>query len=75
MKKILLIEDDVVVRENTAELLELSNYKVFTAADGKMGITKAITELPDVIICDIMMPEKLNIAIFEKEWICVLTII
>ncbi|WP_117883102.1 response regulator [Aureibaculum luteum] len=57
MKKILLIEDDIVVRENTAELLELANYEVFTAADGKMGITKANTELPDVIICDIMMPE------------------
>ena len=37
MKKILLIEDDKSVRENTAELLELANYKVITADNGKMG--------------------------------------
>lgn len=57
MKKVLLIEDDLIVRENTAELLELANYNVFTAADGKIGVDKAIEELPDIIICDIMMPE------------------
>jgi CheY-like chemotaxis protein/CRP-like cAMP-binding protein len=57
MKKILLIEDDIVVRENTAELLELANYKVITAADGKIGVSEAKKHLPDLIICDIMMPE------------------
>ncbi len=55
--KILLIEDDVTVRENTAELLELSDYEVVTAPDGKKGLEKAQTEIPDIIICDIMMPE------------------
>lgn len=57
MKKILLIEDDAVVRENTAELLELANYKVFTAANGKIGVAEAKKQLPDIILCDIMMPE------------------
>ncbi|MGW1454001.1 response regulator [Salegentibacter agarivorans] len=57
MKKILLIEDDVTVRENTAELLELSNYEVVTAPDGKKGVDKAKKEIPDIIVCDIMMPE------------------
>ncbi|MBO2543232.1 response regulator [Salegentibacter sp. BDJ18] len=57
MKKILLIEDDVTVRENTAELLELSNYEVVTAPDGKKGVDKAKEEVPDIIVCDIMMPE------------------
>lgn len=57
MKKILFIEDDTVVRENTAELLELANYSVITAPNGKIGISKAKEHLPDVIICDIMMPE------------------
>jgi len=57
MKKLLLIEDDVTVRENTAELLELSNYDVITASNGKLGIDKAKQEVPDIIICDIMMPE------------------
>lgn len=57
MKRILLIEDDHTVRENTAELLELSNYEVTTASDGKKGICLAKDLIPDLIICDIMMPE------------------
>ncbi|MDX1762541.1 MAG: response regulator [Christiangramia sp.] len=57
MKKILLIEDDVTVRENTAEILELSDYEVVTASDGKQGVARAKSELPDIIVCDIMMPE------------------
>ncbi len=57
MKTILLIEDDSALRENTAELLELSGYKVFTAPNGKIGIEKAKKEIPNVIVCDIMMPE------------------
>lgn len=56
MKKILLIEDNLEVRENTAEIMELSNYKVFTAENGKAGVELALKELPDLIVCDIMMP-------------------
>ena len=56
MKKILLIEDNEGIRENTAEILELSNYKVFTAENGKTGVELALRENPDLIICDIMMP-------------------
>lgn len=57
MKKILLIEDNKEMRENTAEILELANYKVVTAANGKAGVEMAIKENPDVIVCDIMMPD------------------
>lgn len=56
MKKVLLIEDDMTVRENTAELLELSNYEVITASNGRKGIDEAKNTIPDIIICDIMMP-------------------
>lgn len=56
MKKILLIEDNQHIRENTAEILELANYKVLTAENGKIGVETAIREKPDLIICDIMMP-------------------
>jgi DNA-binding response OmpR family regulator len=56
MKKILLIEDNEDICNNTAEILELSNYKVITAENGKTGLEKAIAEQPDLIICDIMMP-------------------
>ena len=57
MKKILLIEDNDDIRENTAEILEMSNYRVFMAKDGKEGVEVALREIPDLIICDIMMPE------------------
>jgi DNA-binding response OmpR family regulator len=56
MKKILLIEDNDDIRNNTAEILELSSYKVMTAENGKAGVEKAIEHKPDLIICDIMMP-------------------
>lgn len=56
MKKILVIEDNDEVRENIGEILELSNYEIVTAANGKLGVEAALKEIPDLIICDIMMP-------------------
>lgn len=56
MKKILVIEDNQEVRDNIAEILELANYLVFRAENGKEGIVIAMQELPDLILCDIMMP-------------------
>jgi DNA-binding response OmpR family regulator len=53
---ILLIEDNNEIRENTAEILELANYRVTTAENGKVGVEKALQDRPDLIICDIMMP-------------------
>lgn len=55
--KILVIEDNIDVRENIEELLQLSGFKVTTAENGKIGVAKAIEETPDLILCDIMMPE------------------
>lgn len=57
MKKIVLIDDNKELRENTAEILELANYHVFTAENGRIGVELALQEDPDLIICDIMMPE------------------
>ena len=56
MKKILLIEDNQDVRENTAEILKLAQYNVVTANNGKEGVELVLKEKPDLIICDIMMP-------------------
>jgi DNA-binding response OmpR family regulator len=55
-KRILIIEDSIEIRENTAELLELSGYEVEVAADGIEGVRKAKAILPDLVICDVMMP-------------------
>jgi len=59
MKKILIIEDNFEVRENLAEILELSDYEVTTAENGKIGVEKALSNPPDLILCDVMMPERL----------------
>jgi DNA-binding response OmpR family regulator len=56
MKKVLLIEDDTVLRENTAEILELSNYEVLTASNGQIGLDMVKKHKPDIVVCDIMMP-------------------
>jgi len=57
MITVVLIEDNREIRENTAEILELSNYKVMTAANGVAGIELIKGNIPDIIISDIMMPE------------------
>jgi len=56
MKKILVIEDNKDILENTAELLQLSHYQVLIASNGKEGVEQAIKNKPDLILCDIMMP-------------------
>ncbi len=57
MKSVLVIDDNADIRDNTAEILELAGYKTYTAENGKKGVEVAQREKPDVIVCDIMMPE------------------
>jgi DNA-binding response OmpR family regulator len=56
-KTILVIDDNNDIRENTAEILELAGYKTLTAENGKKGVEAATKGKPDLIVCDIMMPE------------------
>lgn len=56
-KKVLIIEDNNDIRENVIEILNLAGYTVFDANNGKTGVDLAIKNLPDIILCDIMMPE------------------
>ena len=55
--RILIIEDNIDIRESTAEILELADYEVMQAKNGKIGVELATSLLPDLILCDIMMPE------------------
>jgi CRP/FNR family transcriptional regulator, polysaccharide utilization system transcription regulator len=57
MKTVLLIEDNREMRENTTEILELAGHKVITAENGKIGVDLAVKHMPDIIVCDVMMPE------------------
>ena len=65
MEKILLIEDNEALRENTAEILTLANYMVSTAENGKIGVEIAMANPPDLIVCDIMMPVLDGYGVFQ----------
>ena len=56
MKKILVIEDEPAMRNNLRDILELENFLPVVAADGCAGVITARRELPDLILCDVLMP-------------------
>ncbi|WP_392535667.1 EAL domain-containing protein [Nostoc sp. C117] len=57
MAKILIIEDEESVRENLLDLLQAEDFETISAANGRIGVHLAISEVPDLILCDMMMPE------------------
>src|ERR1700758_1094079 len=57
MKTILIIEDNKEILENLTEYLELEGYKTIVAGNGKKGVELAGEFIPDLIICDVMMPD------------------
>jgi CheY-like chemotaxis protein len=57
MARILVIEDETPIRANLRRLLDMEGFDVAEAADGRQGLEMARTLLPDVILCDVMMPE------------------
>lgn len=65
MTSVLLIEDNAEIRESTAELLSLANYRVYEASNGKEGVELAKKKLPDIIVSDIMMPEMDGYAVLN----------
>jgi DNA-binding NarL/FixJ family response regulator len=65
MSKILIIEDQPQMRRNIATILEMENFMVVTAENGRRGVELARSEKPDLIICDVMMPELDGFAVLE----------
>lgn len=65
MKTILVIEDDDRVRENIVDLLEAEEYQALSARNGLEGVERAIQYVPDLIICDVMMPELDGYGVLE----------
>lgn len=57
MAKILLIEDEAPIRTTLCRFLQMEGLEVITAENGAAGIAAARAELPDLIICDLLMPE------------------
>lgn len=65
MIKVLLIEDNEDIRENVLEILELSGYDAYAANNGRDGVALALKNIPDIILCDIMMPELDGYGVLE----------
>jgi PAS domain S-box-containing protein len=57
MRKILIIEDDELLRQNLLSLVEASGYRGMAVEDGLSGIQQAYEQLPDLVLCDILLPE------------------
>ncbi|GAB4522103.1 MAG: hypothetical protein OHK0046_34260 [Anaerolineae bacterium] len=57
MSRILIIDDEAPLRDEVADWLEFEGYEVITAENGRIGLEKAVSHSPDLIVCDIAMPE------------------
>src|SRR5215470_11701709 len=65
-KKVLVIEDEAETLENLVLMLEMEGFKPFSAPNGRAGVTVAKRELPDVILCDVSMPEMDGYGVLEN---------
>lgn len=65
MTTILIVEDNKNIRENLAEMLSIAKYNVKAVENGKLAITELERILPDIIICDIIMPEMNGYELLE----------
>jgi two-component system, NtrC family, response regulator AtoC len=65
MSTVLVIEDDRAVRSNILDLLEAEGFTGIGAADGRQGVALAVQHLPDLVICDVGMPEIDGFEVFE----------
>jgi DNA-binding response OmpR family regulator len=66
MKKVLVIEDNTEVQDNITEILELEGFDVLHADNGSDGLDIAIEKLPDIILCDIMMPKVKGYEVLQQ---------
>ncbi len=67
MSKILIIEDEDALRETIAELLLMAGYEIAVAKDGLEGLEKVQEEVPDLILCDVMMPKLDGYGFLEQH--------
>ena len=66
MKKILIIEDQAPMRRNLSLMLKMEGFEVLAAENGRAGLDLAQREKPDLILCDVMMPELDGYGVLEK---------
>jgi len=65
-KKVLVIEDEPETLENLLLMLDMEGFKTVSATNGRVGVATAKRELPDVILCDVSMPEMDGYGVLER---------
>ena len=65
MEKILIVEDEQGIRDTLKEILEFAGYEVLIAANGKIGFDLIIEDHPDLVLCDVNMPEMGGFELLE----------
>lgn len=66
MVKVLVIEDEEMIRENILDLLDAEDFEGLEAENGRIGVDIAKAEMPDLILCDVMMPELDGYGVLEE---------
>ena len=64
--KVLVIEDQTIMRENLVTLLELEGFQVTSAENGQQGLDLALRAPPDLVLCDVMMPRLDGYGVLER---------
>ena len=65
-KKILIVEDDLVLQNSLDEFLKAEGFETIVAIDGEIGVQKALTEKPDLILLDIVLPKKSGYEVLQE---------
>lgn len=66
MKKILVIEDELNLRKSIEDILSSEGYTVFTASDGEEGLQRAVSETPDLVLLDLILPKKDGFSVLKE---------
>ena len=66
MKKILFIEDEAVLQKTLGDVLRKENYEVISALNGEIGLRMAVTQKPDLILLDLILPKLDGFGVLKK---------
>ena len=65
-KRVLLVDDDIEIMESMRTVLESKGYEILVARDGNQGLVMAESEVPDLVVLDMMMPKRSGFLVLEK---------
>jgi DNA-binding response OmpR family regulator len=64
-KRILIVEDEATLQKTLQEILSMEGYEIISALDGEKGLELALSEIPDMILLDLILPKKDGFEVLE----------